>query len=153
MALLRKTTDRRRRCAMIAGFARSGAEHLHSPKPLSLPYSTLLTEPSCTSRMSGYAPSRLLRPSVAVLGCEWIRTKQFLPVRLGGRRRQEEQRFPRGTGCPLKISSLRSSSGLRCSPRPEWNASSHGTGDAGRWLLAGKCTGESIIMLDWRLED
>src|SRR5215467_10107651 len=33
MSLLRKTTDRRPRCAMIAGFARSGAEHLHSPKP------------------------------------------------------------------------------------------------------------------------
>src|SRR5438552_14528363 len=28
--------------------------------------------------MSGYARSLLLRPSVAVFGCEWIRTNQFL---------------------------------------------------------------------------
>ena len=28
--------------------------------------------------MSGYARSLLLRPSVAVFGCEWMRTKQFL---------------------------------------------------------------------------
>ena len=43
-----------------------------------------------------------------------VDTHKAIPtVRLGGRRRQEERRFPRGTGRRLKISLLRSSSGLR----------------------------------------
>ena len=43
-----------------------------------------------------------------------VDTHKAIPtVRLGERRRQEERRFPRGTGRRLKISLLRSSSGLR----------------------------------------
>src|SRR5438445_11075200 len=92
----------------------------------------------CMATIYAYATSLLL-VSAALLGRLWIRTKQFLPVRLGGRRRQEERRFPRGAGRRLKISSLRSSGSFGRRSRPEWNASSHGTGDAGGRLLVGKC--------------
>ena len=54
----------------------------------------LLTQGSSTTTICAYARSLLLR-SAAVVGRWWTCPDQFLPVRLGGRRREEEQRFPR----------------------------------------------------------
>src|SRR6266550_2519376 len=95
-----------------------------------------LTHYLCAATISAYARFLPPHPSAALLRRHRTCPDQFLPLRLGWRRRQEEQRLPRRHRRRRQISALRPGRSISRRTRPRRHAPYHRGGDVAERIPA-----------------